>query len=77
LFFIIAYNIDEQEYLLDLSASQLEMRIVNFGEISFSPPCYIILRRKNMDFCCINEKYNRYLQRYEKAHRGITKEEFI
>lgn len=30
-----------------------------------------------MDFYCINEKYNRYLQRYEKAHRGITKEEFI
>ena len=26
-----------------------------------------------MDFYCINEKYNRYLQRYEKAHRGITK----
>ena len=32
-FLIIAYNINEQENLLDLSALQLKMRIVNFREI--------------------------------------------
>lgn len=26
-----------------------------------------------MDFYCINEEYNRYLQNYEKEKRGITK----
>ena len=26
-----------------------------------------------MDFYCINEEYNRFLQRYEKEKRGVTK----
>ena len=26
-----------------------------------------------MDFYCINEEYNRFLQRYEKKKRGVTK----
>ena len=27
----------------------------------------------SMDFYCIDEKYNQFLQRYEKEKRGVTK----
>lgn len=49
------------------------MRIVNFREISILSPCFVILWRIKMDFYRINEEYNKFLQRYEKEKRGVTK----
>lgn len=49
------------------------MRIVNFqgDRISYLPVLY--LGRKTMDFYRIDEKYNKFLQRYEKERRGFTR----
>ena len=57
----------------NLSASQLEMRTVNFqgDKQLISLFCYTM--GDKMDFYRINEEYNRFLQRYEKEKRGVTK----
>ena len=58
---------------VDLSASQLEMRIVNFRGDNRLSPRFVYTREDEMDFYRIDEKYNRFLQKYEKEKRGITK----
>ena len=49
------------------------MRNVNYQGDKLFISLFVLLRRINMEFYHINEKYNQFLQEYEKEKRGVTK----
>ncbi len=49
------------------------MRTVNFREIIYCLPVFLYCEEYDMDFYRVDEEYVRYLQKYEKENRGVTK----
>ena len=49
------------------------MRFVNFQGDNLVISLFFYMRRINVDFYRIDEKYCKFLQEYEKEKRGLTK----